>query len=1255
MNGKMKLTLIELIVSIVVLGILAAIVLISVNDLKREAIIATMKSNISIMQSSVLDYYVENEEYPIKGNSEISLYTPQEIDVEKLHKEGYLKKKLDKSKIKSQYYWVDIFGTVWGSTEDAQKDIAIFTAINDEKRLEFKLQGENSGFTVFRASKKGQGNISLEDYEEKELSAYNFDLLNTKLYNPPNVSIMEVESVDVEESEPIIQYNLKKADRASYLVSTKDQYGLESAPFGPDSGKPYFKPLVQKEGYFYFEISGPKKMFWIDFWTVQETPFDSKIEYKFSTQSEPNGPFGEEVEDFFSLDPAYGIRVHVYMTGSSNGVNPSLYDVDIQFDFEETASPPVTTKPPKAPTGEPTTPNLNPPTVGPYDKGSNAPTDGTVPNTGGSDSKPPIEESTCGENVKTSKSNNYLYYFYLEKGDSLSSLTFPNYSNSNIKVTSMEVRYSHKGDPYVVSNSAYSIPDESCVELEVVFEPTDKIFFPPVPPVPKVKENVSNPPKVIERGDPTDIIEKKKQPNEGQEPANPTEPAEPTEPVEDNPKNPPITPPELIEVQTSPFPPTPSDVIDEDWVTVDKLRFFGLGMKDTVKWTGWEKSDTTPENTRVVYKFSYHYGGAWTPEQPEFEERNAAKAVVVAYLQVKEEFAENPDQERPSVNFVKLFNDLDGTILPPMQSYPNEIENVVKQTSNSVGTHDLTKYPELSVLPPKNASDIQLKETQWRTIDKFRYYSVSADDSTVWIDWSKKDSQPENTRILYRFAYHKNGLWTSETDTFVETEAKHVVVIAYMQVKEELVGIPNSPEPNIQEVKLFRDNGKSYYPYFLNYKSEAVPDQATDISLQFGSSGTAPGNGHDTLRTTAYLPSKKWVAYVGSLQSTTGAYANSNRPAKGGDDVYIQTGYENGSMVASSASVYGFTLRLGGSGSDIPTSAAYDSAGNLYVAGYTGSSANGHVTPTSKGGMEAFIVKINSTGGIVWWKNYGGNGNDYFYDLSIMPNGRLVAVGSTKSTNGNFAGTTNYGSTDAFAMTIDTNGNIVATSRTGGAGADTSNKVAVDSNNNIFVLGESTSSNYTNDLTGDITLIKYNASLALAFSKTFGMDGRDWATDISVDGNNEVVAAGVVNCFNCSYNGKFGKGSQDIIFNKYSNSGELLWTRILGGTKNDYVMAIDTDLTGNIFFVGHSNSNDGDFAGENSYNRSIYGKLNPRGNDFAVKIEDRGLSSSLSNIVISKTSEKMQYAYVSGIQDASLGANRNQFLTLRYRMIYNQR
>lgn len=107
------------------------------------------------------------------------------------------------------------------------------------------------------------------------------------------------------------------------------------------------------------------------------------------------------------------------------------------------------------------------------------------------------------------------------------------------------------------------------------------------------------------------------------------------------------------------------------------------------------------------------------------------------------------------------------------------------------------------------------------------------------------------------------------------------------------------------------------------------------------------------------------------------------------------------------------------------------SDGNYIVGGYTGS--------FGAGSADTWVFKLDSTGGIIWQKTYGGAGDDAAFSLQKTTNDGYILTGLTT-----FFGA---GDSDVLVFAIDSNGNIPGCALQGVSNAQitTTNVVEVDS------------------------------------------------------------------------------------------------------------------------------------------------------------------------------------------------------------------
>lgn len=301
-----------------------------------------------------------------------------------------------------------------------------------------------------------------------------------------------------------------------------------------------------------------------------------------------------------------------------------------------------------------------------------------------------------------------------------------------------------------------------------------------------------------------------------------------------------------------------------------------------------------------------------------------------------------------------------------------------------------------------------------------------------------------------------------------------------------------------------------------------------------------------------------------------------------------------------------WTNRYTSSGNSIDTAfaIAVDTAGNVFVTGYSFYSGSG---------VDYTTIKYSSGGVPLWTNRYNGPGNndDAAYAIALDGNDNVFVTGSSLgSDSGDDYATIKYSndglplwtnrynglgnSTDtAYAMTVDGSGNVFVTGYSLGSvnegsrydyatvkysneglplwtnrydgpgnGSDIALAIAADSSGNAFVTGTSARGS-DSDSGADYATIKYSSSGALLWVNRYGAELTTAAKAIAVDNNGNVLVTG-----ESIDNG----GYSDYATIKYSNAGVSLWTNRYNGVgnKHDNASAIAVDGSGNVFVTGYS-------------------------------------------------------------------------------------
>ncbi|MEM4326318.1 MAG: SBBP repeat-containing protein, partial [Candidatus Pacearchaeota archaeon] len=297
----------------------------------------------------------------------------------------------------------------------------------------------------------------------------------------------------------------------------------------------------------------------------------------------------------------------------------------------------------------------------------------------------------------------------------------------------------------------------------------------------------------------------------------------------------------------------------------------------------------------------------------------------------------------------------------------------------------------------------------------------------------------------------------------------------------------------------------------------------------------------------------------------------------------------------------------GGSGDDIAHSLAIDGAGNVFIAGHT----NSPNFPVQNGGTffqgvwagfyDAFILKFDNSGILLWATYYGGSGDDDAYFLITDGNGNVFVTGTTNSSNfpvqnaGTFFQGVGAGFYDAFISKFDNAGNLLWATYYGGSAEDMGSSISTDAAGNVFITGFTKSGDFPTQNAGtffqgtyagsggnnglwygDAFILKFDNAGNCLWATYYGGSGDDWGSSIAIDGSGNVFIAGRTESFNFPTQnaGTFFQGSisgnVDAFILKFDNVGNRLWATYYGGSGNEcyYYGIMDhlaIDNCGNIY------------------------------------------------------------------------------------------
>lgn len=247
---------------------------------------------------------------------------------------------------------------------------------------------------------------------------------------------------------------------------------------------------------------------------------------------------------------------------------------------------------------------------------------------------------------------------------------------------------------------------------------------------------------------------------------------------------------------------------------------------------------------------------------------------------------------------------------------------------------------------------------------------------------------------------------------------------------------------------------------------------------------------------------------------------------------------------------------------------------------------------------DAFVSKLNSTGSDLLFSTYlGGSGNETGNGIAVDGSGNIYVAGNTNSENLPTQNAFQAGPSptevggNAFVTKLNPSvPSYVFSTYLGGSAKDDANSIAIDSANNVYVTGDTNSTDFPTvvnavqtklgDTSGDAFVTKFNSSgSSLSYSTYLGGSNKDTGFGIAVDVSGNAYVTGVTASTNFPTANAIqptnGGSTNDAFVTKLNSQGSaLVYSTYLGGSDIDEARGIAVDANGNAYVTGRSSSLD---------------------------------------------------------------------------------
>ncbi len=288
-----------------------------------------------------------------------------------------------------------------------------------------------------------------------------------------------------------------------------------------------------------------------------------------------------------------------------------------------------------------------------------------------------------------------------------------------------------------------------------------------------------------------------------------------------------------------------------------------------------------------------------------------------------------------------------------------------------------------------------------------------------------------------------------------------------------------------------------------------------------------------------------------------------------------------------------------------------------------GIATQGTHSPLYNGGKcDGFVVKFNNIGNKLWGTYLGGLEDDDLYGIDIDQDNNIVVCGETNSPDGIATSGTHQtifsGDFDSYIIKLDSSGNRIWGTYFGGINYEVGNNIKVDLDNNIYLIGNTTSSTKISTPNSFQTVIgggndgylqKFNSDGTRIWGTYIGGAGNEYLFGLEVDRDNKIVLSGMTTAsFIRAVKGNaiqiaYGGGAFDCIISKLDKNGKQLWGSYYGSNGNDRSWMLNIDLIGNIY-IGGGTSSLTKIATQNAHQTQFGGGI---GDILLLKISDETL------------------------------------------------
>ncbi|MBK7853901.1 MAG: T9SS type A sorting domain-containing protein [Bacteroidetes bacterium] len=265
---------------------------------------------------------------------------------------------------------------------------------------------------------------------------------------------------------------------------------------------------------------------------------------------------------------------------------------------------------------------------------------------------------------------------------------------------------------------------------------------------------------------------------------------------------------------------------------------------------------------------------------------------------------------------------------------------------------------------------------------------------------------------------------------------------------------------------------------------------------------TIGGNAQDMLRS---IQQTTDGGYILSGESYSNISGDKTESMNGGPDYWIVKTDSIGNILWQNT--------IGGSVSDLEPSIQQTKDGGYILNGHSSSDSSGDKTENSNGAADCWILKLDTAGGILWQNTIGGSFTEMRFSVQQTKDNGYILAGSSYSNISGDKTENCFGGLDYWVIKIDTNGNLQWQNTIGGYGDDQVESIQ-ETKDGGYILGGFSESNESGNKTensngfNDYWIVKIDSTGNLQWQNTIGGNGGEFLFDVKQTSDNGYILGG---------------------------------------------------------------------------------------------------------------------------------------------------